>query len=127
MKHFRQQVDKVATQLPLGLVQYMKTCTNALEVKEVLEIELDRKYQQPLDWLYSVLSKSTIKETEVKFNIPTITIEGKEYLLIEDGGLLDPNTLAYLRRFESKDGNAFYLWKDRSSGEYIATPSRNKK
>lgn len=57
MKQFNGNLDKVAHELPLDLVKYMKTCTCKKEVTEVLEIALDNEYVQALDWLYSVIDE----------------------------------------------------------------------
>ena len=57
MKQFNINLNKVAHELPLDLVEYIKTCTCREDVIEVLEASLDNEYIKALDWLYSVIDE----------------------------------------------------------------------
>jgi len=120
MNKFRKELRLVAQELPLGLVKYLDTCTTAEEVREVLEIELVREYKKPLDWLYSVISN--LAEMPNEYSIPTVFIGSDEYLYIEDGGILNPNTLKYIGEYITNDGKHVSAWRDTETKELIATP-----
>ena len=135
MKQFNLNLDKVAHELPLDLVGYMRTCTCSEEVQEVLETALNNEYVQALDWLYSVLSKGTIKEfksapvksSSIQFVSELMRVDPdrvREYsftdVLYEASELVD-NVVFYDKdiMIRRKDQVYFFVYKGQVGSYYI--------
>jgi len=118
-KVFIENLNKVAQDVPSGLVRYLSTSTSVGEIREALDVVLSQEYSKPLDWLYSTVN-AQFKTRKID-GMWVVDYLGTDWTIIEDGGLIDLSATEYVYSTHiSAEGLYFDLFKLMENGRPVS-------